>query len=116
MILKLGDSSIDKGLLEKVVLPGKSRVSTGKKLHQCDVCNKSFGHRGHLNIHYRIHTGERPFQCDQCNKAFAQKVNLFKHKLTHSEGGTPKPHKCDLCEMGFRDKTALKRHMRRHTG
>ena len=48
-------SNVDNGPLQKFI--SQHRTQTRKKLHQCDVCNKSFNKTTHLNIHYRIHTG-----------------------------------------------------------
>lgn len=36
---------------------------SGKKRHQCSVCQKKFGRPSALLTHMYTHTGERPFKC-----------------------------------------------------
>ena len=35
-----------------------------KRTFSCDICNKSFVHKGHLKDHMLVHTGDKPFQCE----------------------------------------------------
>lgn len=55
------------------------------KVFVCDVCNKTFGHRGNFKKHYRTHTGEKPFVCQVCFKRFAQKVQCQRHIFFHHQ-------------------------------
>ena len=58
------------------------KIHSGKKLLQCDQCDKSFIWQSTLNVHLRAHSGERPFQCHQCDKSFIVKGNLTVHLRT----------------------------------
>jgi uncharacterized Zn-finger protein len=77
----------------------------------CDVCNKSFSQKTHLNTHQRIHSGERPYICDVCNKAFRKRYNLTVHERINS---CKKPFSCDVCNNTFITRGNLQSHQRRH--
>jgi hypothetical protein len=42
------------------------------KPNTCEVCNKSFRQKGHLQRHQKIHLGERNYQCCYCSKRFTR--------------------------------------------
>ncbi|XP_046899813.1 zinc finger protein 180-like [Hypomesus transpacificus] len=86
---------------------------TGKTIHQCQQCNKTFISESFLIMHMRTHTGKKPFQCQKCNKQFAQKCNLVGHMRTHSG---EKPFHCQQCNKRFAYKGSVVGHMRTHTG
>lgn len=53
------------------------------KQHKCDICNKLFRDKYHLNRHYLVHTKEKPYQCEVCQKLFSRKDKLVQHALLH---------------------------------
>ncbi|XP_062304475.1 zinc finger protein with KRAB and SCAN domains 3-like [Osmerus eperlanus] len=59
------------------------RRHTGKTIHQCQQCNKTFSRKGALVFHMRTHTGVKPYQCQECSKPFSQNSSLIKHMRTH---------------------------------
>ncbi|XP_054566062.1 AMMECR1-like protein [Eptesicus fuscus] len=59
-----------------------TRVHTQERPFQCDVCPKSFSHRGNLNVHMRTHTGLKPYRCPQCDGAFRQLGTFQRHRRT----------------------------------
>lgn len=56
-----------------------------KKSHNCQICDKPFITRSHLELHIRIHSDIRPFQREVCEKSFIQKGHLKSHIMTHTE-------------------------------
>lgn len=53
------------------------------KQHKCDICNKMFRDKYHLNRHFLVHTKEKPYQCEVCQKLFSRKDKLTQHSLLH---------------------------------
>lgn len=65
-----------------------------KKLHECEVCKKTFVSRGLYKRHIVVHSEDRPFHCEHCSNAFKLKTHLVRHnKKVHSIAAANKPVK-----------------------
>ena len=71
--------------------------------------------KGKYESHTRVHTGEKPFQCDICFQRYSTKSNLTVHKKKHaSDAPFPKKeHKCPFCSKLHATKRTLGKHVRR---
>lgn len=70
---------------------------------------------GKYESHTRVHTGEKPFQCDICLQCYSTKSNLTVHKKKH-DSDTPvqrKEHKCPFCNKLHASRKTLSRHVKR---
>ncbi|XP_026482559.1 zinc finger and SCAN domain-containing protein 31-like [Ctenocephalides felis] len=83
----------------------KCTTSDNLKLHECEICNKTFTRKTNLKQHKMIHTGERPFSCEICNKTFTTKRPLKEHRMLHTGD---RPYECKICHKTFVAKKILK--------
>ncbi|CAL8296663.1 unnamed protein product [Arctogadus glacialis] len=58
-------------------------IMSGKMIHQCNLCSKTFPASSKLQRHMMSHTDQRPFRCQMCEKSFRQKTHLRVHSRTH---------------------------------
>ena len=79
----------------------------------CDICNKSYARKVHLNRHKKRHSAEKPFQCARCSKSFVRKDYLREHEKNHSG---ERPYQCEVCKKTYKRKFHLKQHGRYHSG
>ncbi|KAA0718863.1 Zinc finger and BTB domain-containing protein 41 [Triplophysa tibetana] len=89
--------------------------STNKKTLKCPKCDKTFDRIGKYESHTRVHTGEKPFQCDICLQCYSTKSNLTVHKKKH-ESNLPiqkKDHQCPFCNKLHASRKTLGRHVKR---
>ncbi|XP_046881793.1 zinc finger protein 135-like [Hypomesus transpacificus] len=110
-VLLLLNRTQDSGVRPRENMP--QRRHTGKTLHQCQHCNKTFSRKGALVFHMGTHTEDTSNHCQQCNKCFAKKGSLVKHLKTHTG---EKPYHCQQCNKLFAEKGNLVKHMKTHTG
>lgn len=88
---------------------------SSKKNLQCPKCEKVFDRVGKYESHTRVHTGEKPFECDICNMRYSTKSNLTVHRKRHSsETELPrKDHKCPFCSKLHASRKTLVKHVKR---
>ncbi|OWK08261.1 hypothetical protein Celaphus_00011269, partial [Cervus elaphus hippelaphus] len=129
-----GDSvgSIHEGLTPVII------QNSNKKILQCPKCDKTFDRIGKYESHTRVHTGEKPFECDICHQRYSTKSNLTVHRKKHSNETEfhKKEHKfhpenaqefisikktkseswkCDICKKSFTRRPHLEEHMILHS-
>lgn len=70
---------------------------------------------GKYQSHTRVHTGEKPFQCDICLQRYSTKSNLTFHKKKHSSDAPfqKKEHTCPFCSKLHASKKTLSKHVKR---
>ena len=68
----------------------------------CNVCQKTFAQKGHLNRHIKCHSGESDLVCFVCNKQCKNKVELVRHRSKHLA--------CQVCAAVFDTKDELQEH------
>ncbi|XP_075038683.1 zinc finger and BTB domain-containing protein 41 [Mixophyes fleayi] len=74
---------------------------------KCDICNKSFTRRPHLEEHMILHSQDKPFKCTYCDEQFKSRFKRLKHQEKYHLG----PFPCDICGRQFNDSGNLKRHI-----
>ncbi|CAN9503148.1 unnamed protein product [Ophioblennius macclurei] len=97
------------GLAPIIVKSGTRRIL------QCPKCDKVFDRAGKYESHTRVHTGEKPFQCDVCLQRYSTKSNLTVHKKKHASDAPfqLKEHQCPFCSKLHASKKTLAKHVRR---
>lgn len=79
-----------------------------KRVHQCNICSKTFRCKSHCDRHKMTHSGAKPFLCETCGTGFNQKKSLKLHMLSHSGIN---PYNCKWCGQSFRFKVSLESHI-----
>merc|ERR1712210_414286 len=60
----------------------------GEKIHNCDICGKSYPRLSTLKLHKKTHRSTKEFQCLYCNQQYGAggKRNIVGHmERVHSE-------------------------------
>lgn len=87
--------------------------SRGRRLHNCQYCDKAFIYPSDLIKHINFHTKQFFFPCEWpgCEKTFTQSSNMKSHMRKHAKKNI---HVCHVCEKSFRRLPYLKRHHKTH--
>ena len=57
--------------MKESVISHQTAVLENKKPFKCEICQKRFGGKSHLNRHNRtVHENENPLKCDICQTSF----------------------------------------------
>lgn len=86
-----------------------------KKVLKCPKCEKTFDRTGKYESHTRVHTGEKPFECELCHQRYSTKSNLTVHRKKHSNDAKfhIKEHKCLFCGKLHASRKTLAKHTKR---
>ncbi|XP_053685907.1 zinc finger protein 595-like [Sabethes cyaneus] len=101
----------------------KSPAARVKLDNHCNLCNRSFSNREHLQLHILGHgegfvqlTGINSsagsgYPCNYCGKRFKRPHEKVKHERIHTG---ERPYCCDICGKRFRISNCLTIHLRTH--
>lgn len=81
----------------------------GKKVYQCEECNKEYPHASSYFRHLQSHRDERNYECQVCGKKSLQKTHHLEHMRTHN---IKKSFECTICQRGFNANYYYRKHMR----
>ncbi|XP_072110057.1 zinc finger protein 438 isoform X3 [Mobula birostris] len=73
-----------------------------EQAYKCNVCNRTFQFKHHLQDHLNIHSKTRPYCCRICHKAYSHSGSLSTHmKRCHGEVRRKKLMCCEFCAKLF---------------
>lgn len=83
-------------------------VHQGLKPFKCELCDRSFAKRSHLERHIHAHSQDKPLHCSFCGKGFTTSQQLKRHEITHT-----KSFKCPYegCQECFYKHPQLRSHV-----
>lgn len=118
---------------------GQTAAHLNRYIYKCEICDRTFFHKGTLTHHMKTHKenfcsickqhfphwhkfkrhtcvppcSSKSQSCNLCGKAFANPSALRIHQVVHTG---EKPYSCSFCGKGFTQKGNLNAHLRIHTG
>ena len=90
---------------------GSGTGASGKKTHECPICDKMFSSREAIRTHMKLHSDPDLFRCKICDKDFKFKQSLQRH-MSHHTGEFP--FYCRICGKGFVKGARCRDHERVH--
>lgn len=83
-------------------------VHQGIKPYKCNLCERSFAKKSHLERHLFSHSEVKPFHCSHCEKSFTTRQQLKRHEITHTKSFIC-PY--DNCQESFYKHPQLRAHI-----
>lgn len=90
------------------------QITDKSKMHECNICQKTYTSRTLLSEHLKTHSGSPPHECRVCGKTFASKYTHQSHLKTHLV--RPRPFQCNQCGKSFFTTQNLNQHEKTHSG
>lgn len=78
------------------------------RVHECDICHKTFRDKFVLNTHKKTHSGEKKHKCPMCEYACNNMTYMRQHVLNHTN---QLQFKCHFCYRGFLTDDDLQAHI-----
>lgn len=78
------------------------------RVHECDICHKTFKDKFVLNTHKKTHSGEKAHKCPMCDYACNNMTYMRQHVLNHTH---QLQFKCHFCYRGFVSDEGLQLHI-----
>ncbi|XP_070508840.1 transcription factor grauzone-like [Chironomus tepperi] len=92
---------------------------TERKLHICNICNKTYQTAGSLSSHKKFthysDSNKTRKLCEICSKSFSTLTSYREHLTLHSEDRDKFQLKCPECGRWLKNKRCLKSHLMLHT-
>ena len=77
--------------------------------YDCDMCEKRYKHKSHLNRHIKSTHENVRYNCDQCDKSYSTKTDLRCHiQIVHEKVR----YKCEECDLSLINKRNLYVHVK----
>lgn len=94
----------------------KCELKRKPKLHQCDLCLKSFRLAQYLSDHRAVHLGETPYQCDSpdCTYKSASKGLMYRHTRIYHNNYDAHKYVCHQCGKKLQSAQNLESHTNGH--
>ncbi|KAL1397328.1 hypothetical protein pipiens_009845 [Culex pipiens pipiens] len=103
----------DEEMAEHLCLKGVIRRR--ERPFKCNLCDKSYFAKPHLEGHYSVHPEYHNFKCDQCSKGFFAESELVSHKKK-AHIAKELYYACETCNQLFKSQQILNRHRELHMG